>query len=389
MVFLVLILFVSEVNALGISPARKIVDFEPGLEDEIELKIINTGNEETKLVIYVEGEMADLVELEDYELNFLPGEESKTIKYKFKLPEEIDTPGDHDIEIVVREVPLGEVISDTMIGSSVAVVHQLKIKVPYPGKYAIADLKVIETGRTDQVNFVVVVHNLGLEKIENANARIDVFNANSKNKITELRTELFSIDVGEDLEIPSIWNKDVEFGEYYAKLIVTYDGKVTEAVRELSVGERLVNILSIYTKGFKLGEIAKFNILLENLFPEKIYDTYTTFLISDKGVELADFKSVTEDIEGYSKKELTAYWDTEGIDIGEYDVKIGLHYEGGHIELDMKTKVLKDNIIFEGLTGAVISDSPGGNKNFFIGAIVIFVLTSLFWVYYFKFRKKK
>ena len=146
--------------------------------------------------------------------------------------------------------------------------------------------------------------------------------------------------------------------------------------------------MDIYSKAFKLGEVAKFNILVENKWSEKIKDVYTDLLISEGGEEIGRFKSASEDIDSLSKQELTAYWDTAGVKVGEYDAKIALYYDDKVVEKDMKTKVSLNSISFSGFTGAVVGEN-GSNKNLFIGIIVILVLINLSWFIYFKIKNKK
>lgn len=384
------LLFVGSVSALGVTPARKMVDFESGLEQTVEFNIVNSDGKNMKVAVYAEDVFeGGEIKIGTPEIIFSSGEERKKANYTFKLPNEFKIPGRHVAKIVVREIPMdvGE-IEGTVIGASVAIVHQLRVEVPYPGKYAVAELKITETGLTDSVDFVVSLVNLGVEDINSASGVIEIFNAFNNEKVTTLETDLFSVKSGDKKETAVVWGENVKFGKYYAKLKVTYDGKVAEADREFTLGTRMVELLYIFAKNFKLGEIAKFNILVENKWPDSIHDVYTEFLISKLSSEVANFKSATEDIDGESAKELTAYWDTEDVDEGEYDAKITLRHDDEKLEMDVKTLITANSIVFEGLTGAVTSGGIA-NTNFIIGAIVLVVITSLFWFVYFKFRKKK
>ena len=391
MIFVVFFIsFISSVDALGVTPARKIVDFEPGLEQTVEFNIVNSDGKDMKVAVYAEDvfEGGD-IKIGTPEIIFSSGEEKKKANYTFKLPSEFKIPGRQFAKLVVREIPMdvGE-IEGTVIGASIAVVHQLRVDVPFPGKYAVAELKITETGLTDRVDFVVSLVNLGIEDINGASGVIEIFDGFTHEKVTSLETGLFSAKSGQKKEVAIGWNENVSIGRYYAKLKVTYDGNIAEADREFTVGTRMVELLYIFAKDFRLGEIAKFNILVENKWPDNIHDVYTEFLISKLSSEVADFKSATEDIEGESTKELTAYWDTEGVDAGEYDAKITLRHDEEKLVMDVKTIITANSIIFEGLTGAVTSGGIA-NTNFIIGAIVLVIVTSLFWFVWFKFRKKK
>ncbi|MCD4759918.1 hypothetical protein K8R33_03450 [archaeon] len=391
MILLIFIIsFVGSVSALGITPARKIVDFESGLEQTVEFYIVNSEGKDMKVVVYAENvfEGGEIV-VGTPEIIFSSEEDRKKVNYTFKLPEEFKIPGKQIAKMVVREIPMdvGE-IDGTVIGASVAIIHQLIVEVPFPGKYAVAELKITETGLIDSVDFVVSLINLGIEDINSASGVIEIFDAFSDEKVTTLETDLFSVNSGDKKENTVVWTENIEIGKYYAKLKLNYDGNVVEADREFTVGARMVELLYIFAKNFKLGDIAKFNILVENKWSDSIHDVYTEFLISKLGGKIANFKSATEDIEGESTKELTAYWDTEGVEGGEYGAKITLRHDDEALEMDVKTIITSNSITFDGLTGAVTS---GGlvNTNFVVGAIVLVIVTSLFWFVWFKFRKKK
>ena len=385
------LLIVSDVFALGVSPARKIIEFSPELEIEVEFNVLNSEGKDMKVVIYVEGDNLDEeIIIDNPELIFSSGELQKSVKYNIKLPEKYDEPGTHEIKIVAREIPVDKAFEGTFVGASVAVVHIVRINVPYPGKYATTELKLGEdTGHG--VDFIVYVNNFGTQKIVSAKGIIDVYGPTNE-KLTSLETGLVSVDSGARKAMNVKWDENINSGKYYAKLTVLYDGNVAEYEKVFNVGIRLVDILDIIVKNFKLGGIAKFNILVENGWPEVISDVYTDLLISEKGQEIGRFKSAAEDIPALAKEELTAFWDTAGVEEGDYDAKISLYYDDKIVEKDMKTKISFNSISFSGFTGAVISDEVGGETSdtkILIGLVVILIIINLIWFVYFKFKKKK
>lgn len=385
------LLIVSDVFALGVSPARKIIDFSPGFESEVEFNVLNSEGKDMKVVIYVEGDnLEEAIIIDNPELIFNSGELQNSVKYSIKLPEKYSEPGMREIKIVARELPADKAFEGTFVGASVAVVHIVRINVPYPGKYATAELKLGEdTGSA--VDFIVYVNNFGTQKIVSAKGIIDVYGPTNE-KLTSLETGLISIDSGARKAMNVKWDENINSGKYYAKLTVLYDGHVAEYEKVFNVGIRLVDILEIIVKNFKLGEIAKFNILVENGWPDVISDVYTDLLISEKGQEIGRFKSAAEDISALAKEELTAFWDTAGVEEGNYDAKISLYYDDKVVEKDMKTEISFNSISFSGFTGAVISEETGGGTSdtkVLMGLVVILIIINLIWFVWFKFRKKK
>ena len=201
---------------------------------------------------------------------------------------------------------------------------------------------------------------------------------------------LDSVNSKQTKGLAATWDKDVELGKYLAKLTLTYDGQVAEDQREFYVGKLFVDIIDIVVEGFRLGEIAKFVILVENQWPDQINDVYTEFVFSKMGQEVAIVKSASETIDALFTGELIAYWDTVGVEEGIYDTVINLHYNDQKIEKDMKTYVGIDSITFDLFgAGAVIADTGGLDKmNLAIIAVIVLLLANLGWFIYFKkFRK--
>jgi len=390
MIFLVFIVLVSQgVYSLGVAPARNTIEFEPEFEEEFDMKIYNSAYKDMKVRIYAEGDLGEDIELDQTELIFSSDEEYKVVRYKVKLPRKLEPPGDHMNNIVIREVPIDSDSEGAVIGSSVAVVHQIVVKVPYPGIYAIAELRILESRSLDKVDFVASVSNLGSDKIDAARGLIDIYDSNNQ-LVVSLETNLDSVNSKQTNGLAATWDKDVELGKYLAKLTLTYDGQVAEDQREFYVGKLFVDIIDIVVEGFRLGEIAKFVILVENQWPDQINDVYTEFVFSKMGQEVAIVKSASETIDALFTGELIAYWDTVGVEEGIYDTVINLHYNDQKIEKDMKTYVGIDSITFDLFgAGAVIADTGGLDKmNLAIIAVIVLLLANLGWFIYFKKFKK-
>jgi len=130
----VMILLMEGVFALGITPGRTTLDYEAGLEKEIELSIINNEHKPMEVALFsiMQDDLNGSLTLFKDHLKFLPSEDRKTLRYKIKLPDRM-SPGLHIGEIVAAEIPQ-TVEGETSIGATVAVVSQIYIYVPYPGK---------------------------------------------------------------------------------------------------------------------------------------------------------------------------------------------------------------------------------------------------------------
>jgi len=382
------ILLIQNVSAIGIAPARKIIDFEPGLEVENSVKVMNNEHKNMKVVMYAEGELAEFVSFSESEFSFQSGEDEKSIKYTVNLPQEIKIPGEHKIDIVAREVPAKDAVDGVSVGVSLAVVSQLVINVPYPGKYATTELKIVETSRTDQVDFIVVVHNFGTQKIVEAKGTIDIYGPTNE-KIATVVSESGSIDSKMREEFKAVWSGDINPGKYFAKLSVSYDGDIAEYERTFEVGSSEIEIKDITVRDFKLGEIAKFEILVENKWADTMKNVYTELTIKENGNKIGTFKSASEDVGSLTKETLIAYWDTAGVEEGVYDATVVLYYNEKSASQDMKAHISLSSIYFDAFgTGLVTSPTSGGVNWMAIGLGVLIII-NISWFIFFKFRNRK
>ncbi len=387
---IIIILFSNSINALGVAPARKIVDFTPNFEGEGELKIVNSEAKDMKVLIYAEGELADSLYLESNELEFSSNEEYKFVKYKFKLPSEYEEPGKHQTNIIIREVPISTASEGSVLGASIAVVHNLVVDVPYPGKYAIVNLNILGGIDENRIEFVASIDSLGTQKIINAKALIDIYGSTNE-LVKSVETNLASINPGEKVGLRGIWEDEViNNGRYYAKVTLTYDGNVAYTERVFDVGEMKVEIVDMSVEDFKLGEIAKFNIVVENRWSESIEDVFTELVLSQEDLEIGRFKSASENIPALSKGELTAFWDTAGVEEGDYNAKSILNYNEEQVEKDMRAIISLNSIKFDLFgAGAVVGETEGLDRSdIIIIALVVLILINIGWFVYFRKRRK-
>jgi len=167
---------------------------------------LKEGGKESKVLVYVE-DLKEGVEIEVHtpEIQFSEGETEAAASYTVKLSGQINTPGSHDIKIITREILVDSGQEGTYIGASVSAVHQVRINVPYPGIYATSDILITETGRTDQIDFVIALNNLGKENIGEAKGVIDIYSSINNQNLATIETELFSVNSGKRKEVTAVW----------------------------------------------------------------------------------------------------------------------------------------------------------------------------------------
>lgn len=389
----IIILLIKDVYAIGISPGRTTINFEPNLKQDIKFTIINNEHKDMKVVLSVEGELANYVTLHNVLVDFKANEEAKNFVYGVSLPASLEKPGVNEANIIAMELPPEADQEGAFIGATAAVATQLHVNVPYPGKYLTVDLQVEEAEPSEPVIFHIPVMNFGEEDILHAQASIDILGANNE-KIVTIESEDKSIKAKQKDEFVIGWDADVNSGAYHAIVVVRYDGKIARVEKNFNVGNLMIDVNSITVNNFRLGGIAKFNILVESKWNEKIKDVYGQMLIDDEdGNNIADFKTASVDVDPFARQEMVAYWDTEGVKEGTYDGKIILHYLGRTTERALETKIGFDSIETSILgTGRVIKAAQREGiktNNLLIALVVVLVIVNIGWFIYLRKKKKQ
>ena len=379
-------------QAIGITPGRTTIDYQPGLEQEVTFTIINNDHKDFNAFVYAEGDLKDYVTSEKTIVEFKESDASKPFTYRFRLPDKLDQPGDHWAKIVVMEMPSEQEGEGQIIMATTAVVHQLRVKVPYPGKYADLELIVNEAESNENVNFFVKLYNLGTENIYKAYATVDIMGPTNE-KIASIESEEIAVESKKTGEIAVPWKAEVNPGMYHAVVTVNYDGKVATIEKTFAVGAMRVEIIDVKVRNFVLGGIAKFEINMENKWNQKISNVFAEMAFSSAdGNQIASIKSSSIDVDPLQRATLYAYWDTEGVTKGTYDAKLILHYGEKTSEKLLKTYVNLESIDTEivGITARVISSkgNAGPATDLLVPIVVILVFINVGWFFYFRKRKK-
>ena len=378
-----ILLMASNVLALGVTPGRTTFDFEPGVEKEVAFTVMNSENKDMDLIVLVQGELNQSIALPEVSFKMSAGEASKTLKYKVRIPAGL-SPGPHMSEIVVIQLPGKSSTSEAFIGAAIGIATQISIFVPYPGKYAEAGFNVIGPESDGKVTFVIPVMSRGNLDLVRVRGTIDIYGALNE-KIKILETNEIQVPSGQRKEIAAVWDASgITPGPYRAVATVLYDENTLNMEKQFNVGTRLLELTGMEVNDFSLGEIAKFEMLVENKWSEAIKGAYAQMIVYDaSGATMADFKSSTYDILPLSKSLMTAFWDTAGVKAGTYSSSLFLRYGQQSEQRDLKLDVSSNNINIVGV-GYVISKgnaAGGGNGlvTILVVAVIILVLINAVW----------
>lgn len=377
-------IFIHNASALGITPGRTTVNFEPSLDREVAFSVLNGEHKKMQVIFLVQGELNGSITLFDNNIEFLPSEESKSFKYKLKLPADLE-PGLHTGEIVALEIPQASE-DGTYVGATVGVVSQIYVYAPYPGKYIDADLNVLDAEQNSTATLIVPIISRGELGIGEARALIDIYTPLNE-KVASLETDFAPINPGARTELSAKWYVNVNQGDYLAKVTVFYDGESRDFEKKFSVGTSILDIASILVNEFSLGEIAKLQILVENRWSQELKDVFANLIVyNDDDRVMADIKSSAEDIPALSRKELVAYWDTVGVQEGEYDGQLIVRYGEKSSDKNLLLKITGNSLDITGVGYAIRGDRGGGFNlvTILLVLVIILLIVNLAWFVFFR-----
>ena len=389
-----LLLISSQVSAIGISPGRVTVNFETGMQKEIEFKIINNEHKTMRVLFSATGELAGYITLKTPSaiVDFSAADDEKTFTYSIALPEKL-LAGEHEVKIAAAELPPEGAEQGVYIGATIVVTSQLLVKVPYPYKYAQIMLSADKFDINKTGSFYVEVENLGEQDLVGMEATIEILSATNQ-KIAVLKTDSRTIQAKTKAELAAKWKADVNPGNYRAIATLAYDeGKLATAEKTIAVGSMLVEVVDVSVRNFRLGDIAKFDITVENKWSEEIKDVYANMQIEDVNKNLiANVKTPSISMPALSRSVLNAYWDTAGVKEGAYSGKLLLNFANQVIERELKTEITLNNIKVE-ITGIGITAKAAaagtGRQNLMFILVVLLVIINIAWFVYFKKRERK
>jgi len=127
LVILIILILTKTSYALGISPAKVEINFEPNLKRSITYNVYE-DNIQREVEVYVDGDLEEYVKLDKKEFTG-----SGKVIVTLKLPKEIEKPGRHLLFVRAREKVDDELVGGA-VGTSVTIGAVIVIHVPSPGR---------------------------------------------------------------------------------------------------------------------------------------------------------------------------------------------------------------------------------------------------------------
>jgi hypothetical protein len=385
LILLVGLFMFGSVFGLGVTPARTTIDFEPGLKRDVSFQVVNSEGEDINLAFSAKGDLKEYISLSGNSGVISASEGSKVFSYSLNLPE-ILSPGLHVGEIVVTNVPSELNSEDSYLSATLAVVTQVHVYVPYPGKHANAKMYIYSGSIGEDVKFVIPVISEGEFDLTSVRANVDIYD-NAGENVGSFSTSSVSIPSGAKKELVYDWKADVAVGEYVAKATVIYDEGTIALEERFSVGSEELVLQEIVARDFNLGEIAKLEMLIENKWSGEIDDVFIeTKILNDRGGTVSSFKSSDYSVRALSEETFISYWDTAGVLEGDYDVEVSINYNDKSSKKNLVFEVSENELVVIGLGYVISAEADGNSGILIITLIVVLVMINLLW--FFLLRKK-
>ncbi len=318
--FIFLLLFVSSALAIGASPARYQIDFTPGASYTFDYTISNNQNKPVMVKISLRGAFKDYATLSTDKLdlsNNLTGKFSLTLN----LPEEWDKPGRNILRIDCVEHAAS---ASSGFSARTAVVPDVVIHVPYPGKYAeISGFSVaqgkggVNEGENTPVTFSI--RSRGKEEL--VNTRAEVLLSDGNRTIEKLTYDDINIAPGATYSKSlTLQTADLLPSDYQATLNYYYTDVTRTRSVGFSVGEFTLDVLS-YDENISINGIDSFNFKVKNKWKGKVF---VEAEVSFDGLRAV--KTSREQLLDFGTKSLSAYVDASRLELGPLNGTIKLIY---------------------------------------------------------------
>jgi hypothetical protein len=307
---------ISYVSSLGISPAIKNLNFEPGKQTNITFYILDAV-EGVEYDVNIRG--GYLAQYSSVSRTSVIGAGSFVLSINF--PKKIDVPGEHTVSVSVKERP-----SETsFINTLVEVGSIIKTFVPYPGYYGDLSLNIPDVNANDQVPVELYIINRGDNPLEINSVYVEFISSNGQ-IVKKVDFTPATIPVSGDRYFRKYADSTgIEPGNYLATGRVSYRDIIREVNRSFRVGSLFVNITN-YTSSIRGKGIQKFHVTLESMWNSPIYGAYVDVNITN-GFYSNLFRTPSIDILPWEEKNIESYIDTENLE-GYYDLYLNASYHG-------------------------------------------------------------
>ncbi|MBI4145537.1 hypothetical protein HY493_05040 [Candidatus Woesearchaeota archaeon] len=304
-----LFLLVPSVSAVGITPAKIILEYRP-IEYSLDFTIMNAEAIDT----YVAGDLAQYAEIIDP----APGTGPRQFRVILRLPPDLEPPGKRVLFVgAIEHVPEGA----ATVGARAAIQAPVYVFVPYPGIYLEPELIAPSVNENEPVNMTLTIVNRGRDPVSALSAQVLVIDDVTNKTLATLTAEPVRIEGDRSKDIRFDWeSRGSRPGPYRAKAVIRYDDQIMEREAGFRIGTQIVRIIN-FTQEVLAGSINPFEVTVKSEWNSPFSSVYADVTINDQ-----TFKTPYVTLDPWQLGTLVGYWDATSVAPGTYDADIILHY---------------------------------------------------------------
>ncbi|MBW2079183.1 MAG: hypothetical protein JRI71_16860 [Deltaproteobacteria bacterium] len=351
------LLLSSTVLGMGLSPSKTRLTFQPGLERNFTIRVVNMNNEDRNFTIKTAGEQ--FITLFDTRASLVADEPFTLIRFGVRLPEAMEI-GEHVGKVIVSSVS-----GRSGISTGISLTH--KVIVSVPAELSQVSSRINATNGTIMAllrnpkhvpvsgivfKLTVLEANMSIYNFSQANIRLDANSTKTLPVPFKLNRE------GEFLARYSVLDNDIEFNREEFFEFGTPEPRITVKEHVLDTG-RINSIQVSVTNNWNKNYTARLHTRLQ----------HGSNTISSSTSE--DFS-----LPAYKTSSLNVFVDARGVEPGNYTLVLGLAYDSMS-----RTKRLSVRVK-EGLSSVVKQELTRTTRlPIILGAVVILLLAGLIILY--------
>lgn len=367
-----LIITLQLVSAIGISPASKSLFYEPNQKQTLTYHIFNNEQKAINISIKVEGVLADYIQLSQEKVELFQFDEKVPFTITL-LHSPFLKPGPNEASIIIEEI----IPSGMTVASRQRLISKLRIITPYPEKYVEAEFDVTSIPPNTYMSSTIT--NFGSVDIDDAYASFAIYGLNQKkDSIDSRHTKLPSRDK-ETLDV-LFDTSSYKPGEYQAKAKIIYDEKELLFSKDFRIGSLDFN-LEYYDQYYIINHVNKIKLNLISNWNRPLENVFLDIYVYKDRREITRLRTSPETIEPDKLKTFIAYWNTDSLELGEYEFTLLIKHGS-----EIVTKKVKVNLVTAELYEKLAKKSY--TPYYIMAQVVILLLIILFYQYLLMRRKR-
>lgn len=377
---IIILTFNSYASSMGVTPPinRIIHTGEEVLTGQI---TIFSGEEKNIRVYVEETPLYDYITIEGGQKEITTHMYGSTlIKYEIHLPE-VMKPGNYKTTIAAEQYFTPEErISTGTFGGVAAVGFIVHVRVPNEGKFLETSFSIApgspSTGET--VFFTVNLLNFGTLDLYNLQTETIVRDPEGAILNRRLTTKLPNLPKGRSGEIKSFWETEgYGAGHYTVEADIDYGGALPATPKtSFGIGDvviKITNVSAPYTP-----PVSKVIIDIESNWNRKIKNVFAEIVVQKNKQVINTIKTSSLDLDPWASGKLEGFWETTGLEPGNYDLDITVHYANKEAKDSIRVNIPTPEEEKDNNTLLIVT----------ISILAVILIINLFW-FLLKFKKKK